>query len=412
MGECFIRKPLFIKGNAMSTDLTVERWNGRGNLAQLVRELERQKESRLDFVVDTRQVMVGSGQESGTLNLVPKSGTQVTEFLPTDGMLMQDRAIKQLGQRVEPKIPAKFIGELVAHDDAVAADLVNGLLSGKTNDGHRRLIRTLDGRVRAVMSSQYQILDHYDLAFAALEAAQAHGGQVIEASLSESQMRLKFTSQQVWDVLDGAQRGDGQKPGAFGNQEFGNRAGWWSNPNYSHNLPGGGGTVYPLVCIENSETGEGGLRVRIGLLAGICFNSSIVHQAVGVSHIGKAMGVGRYSEETRSADAKAIMLKARDEIISAFNPEVFKALIAKVRNSAEDPIEAPTMAVDQVVSRSELTEESRDKILTYFLKDYQPTRYGLAQAVSRYAQDCEGVEQAAQVEEVAGSLMVSRALIG
>lgn len=44
----------------METVSEFSAWTGRGRLDQLVGELERQKEARIDFVADTRSVTVSA----------------------------------------------------------------------------------------------------------------------------------------------------------------------------------------------------------------------------------------------------------------------------------------------------------------------------------------------------------------
>ena len=81
-------------------------WAGVGKLDQLVSELERQKESRIDACMDTRQVIVStSNREEGGLSLLPVGGTQTSEFLSlSQGTPFQTKALKQLGSRLTPNL--------------------------------------------------------------------------------------------------------------------------------------------------------------------------------------------------------------------------------------------------------------------------------------------------------------------
>ncbi len=54
----------------------------------------------------------------------------------------------------------------------------------------------------------------------------------------------------------------------------------------------------------------------------------------------------------------------------------------------------------------------RDALLAHFVRDYTPTRYGLAQAVARLAQDTDSPDEAADLEAAAGQIMTKPALVG
>ena len=71
----------------------------------------------------------------------------------------------------------------------------------------------------------------------------------------------------------------------------------------------------------------------------------------------------------------------------------------------------PSNAVDNLVKNTSLADDARDSILGHFLRDYDSTRYGLAQAVSRYSQEIEQGDDAADIEGVCGKLIKSGELI-
>lgn len=360
-------------------------WTGRGRLENLVAELNRQKESKLDFVADARSLMIVNGD--GKLMLAP-SDAVAQEWIPSLGLPISDAALPQFGGRCNPEIPTRFLRSLVEQRSPTAATLVNDLLQCEPK---RHFVRTMDGKVRAFLSNSYRVLDNYDIAFAALDVARKNGGEVIEASLSDTNMRLKFTTRAIYDTIT-------ENRGGHGNHSFLGRGDW--------PLPGGQGTVHPLVTISNSETGHGGLHVAIGILRAMCINGAICETLQTHIHLGDKLETGIYSEETLAAESKSIMLKCRDAIGTAFEPERFKKLIAKVNGSVANKIERPSEALDNVVQAAKLTDEAHDAILSYFLSDYDRNAYGLSQAVSRYSQDVADSDEAFSLEEVAGKIMV------
>lgn len=368
-------------------------WSGRGNLEQLVSELQRQKDSKVDFIADGRELGVNR-----FMYLKPRTNpSPISEFLPMDGIMVGDKALEQLGSRIEPPIPNRFLRDLFSEPERygdIGARLVNDLL---VKNPKRLFVRCLDGKVRAVLSNRYRVLDNYDLAFTALEVVREAGGEVVEASLSDTHMRLKFLTRNVWDAINEARK-DGQ-----GNQEYLKRIQYDLR---KETLPGGPGTVYPIVTVSNSETGHGGLQVQIGMLRAICVNLLITESMVSQIHLGDRMEVGRFTEETVSAESKAIYLKARDTVRNAFHPDIFKRLVTTAKEAQEIPIQAPQPAVENIVEKVGLSQEAQTNILTYFLKDYDTTRWGLSQAISRYSQDVEDPEKASELEEIAGKVLI------
>jgi len=124
------------------------------------------------------------------------------------------------------------------------------------------------------------------------------------------------------------------------------------------------------------------------------------------------MDDGIYSEETIAVDSQAIMLKARDSIKACFDPDAFRIFMAKREGAAQDIIHAPTAAVDNVVKAFDIPEGKRDALLTYFMRDYRPTRDGLSQALARMAQDeIHDADAAHDFEKAAGDLIEQPALV-
>jgi hypothetical protein len=369
----------------------------RGRLDRLVAELERQKASRVDFVADARSLKVVPDENH--VRLAP-ADVMAGEWLSSEGLPLRPTALSQVGNHVSPEVPSRFLRALASDRPPAAAALLTDLMHAT---GRRNLVRCLDGHVRAYLSAQYRVLDHYDLAFTALDVARNVGGEVIEASLSDNYMRLKLTNRSVFDVI-----ADQEGRNAGGSHTFLRQIGHGGD---GPHLPGGPDTVHPSITISNSETGHGGLHVRLGILKAICLNMAVVEDVAAEVHLGGKLDTGLYSEETRFADSKAIMLKCRDAIQAAFNVEKFKGIVAKARQAAEDRIAAPQTAVGNLVKAVGLTEGEKDALLEHFLGDYGRTRYGLAQSVARMSQDVPDPDRAADLERFAGRIIAEPALV-
>jgi len=380
-------------------------WKGRGSLRNLVDELKRQKDTRFDFVSDLRHLNVQEG--TNCLLLGPQT-PEAGEWLPDGPIPFNAKAAGQLGDKCDPKIPRKFFDAMLEKRAGRLVQLINGL---HTDNPSKRLVRCLDGKVRAWLSDSYRILDNFDLAFTCMDAAQRVEAQVLEANLSDTHMRIKFTTQSVWDKVDITQRSGPQGgwfAGALGNRDLQGQT--ILGATIRDELPGGPGTVHPIVTVGNSETGHGGLHVRIGILMGICFNVATLEDVITQIHLGERMEEGIFSQDTIATDSKAIMMKARDAVLAAFDQEKFKAMVAKAKKAQSDTIDKPSAAVDHLIEASDINQEHKEALLEYFLKDYDQTRFGLAQAVSRLAQDIEDPDAAHEMERIAGNVIKNPSL--
>jgi len=374
-------------------------WKGRGNLKSLVEELERQRASRVDFVADVRHLKF---EMNGGVKMIPTTG-QAFEWMPDGPMEVIRSAYHQIARRCEPSIPIRFFDELMEGRPSRLADLVNGL---HADDPKKRLVRCLDGKVRAWLSNGYRAIDNLDIAFTCLDEAQKKNAQVFEADLSDKKMRIKFTTQSVWDKIDVVQRSGPQGnwfAGAIGNKELIGKSILGARIN--DELPGGQGTIHPVVTVLNSETGHGGFHVRLGILMGICFNVATLETVVSQIHLGERLDEGIFSHETITAESTAIMLKARDAVRAAFDQDKFAKIVAKAKAAQADKVEAPSAAIDNVIEAGSINEEHREALLAYFLRDYDQTRFGVAQAVSRLAQDFDDPDEAGDLEELAGKII-------
>lgn len=380
-------------------------WRGRGSLQAMVKELERQKNSKFDFVQNSKDlylkpipVVDAKGNTSTRLHLF-SDDENIMSMLGEDGIPMCLKALKQLGARVSPSMPGKYVGALYAERPERAAEHISDLMHDTKAPV---LIRTMDNYVRAVLSDSYRIIDHYDIAFTALDVARRGGGEVVECSLTDNNMRIKMTSRSIFDAIDVARSKDGNwYVGGLGNQSYLRQV----SARTTGGLPGGPGTVHPLVTLSNSETGDGGYYVRLGIVAAICFNIATVEEVVRQIHLGSRLECGIFSPETIAQENQTIFMKARDAVEAAFNQEKFSQIIERAKKANRNVIDDPVKAVDALRAESGMTEDQRDQILQYFLMDYNQTEYGLSQAVSRYAQDLEHPDKAESFEMLAGSMI-------
>ena len=116
-------------------------------LLELGRELQRQRLNRQDFLADTRKLEMESTPYSSTLHLSLEGKTY--------GFQIGELAHQQIASRLN--IPYRYYQKMQEEAPALLDSNVNTWLEQKPE---RRMIRVLDGKVRAFLSDRYRRLDN------------------------------------------------------------------------------------------------------------------------------------------------------------------------------------------------------------------------------------------------------------
>jgi hypothetical protein len=358
-------------------------FKGRGSIEQIVTELRRQVDNRHDFVIDTREIAVGISYDGDPV-IIPATDS-ARDFVPRDGYPLLDSALMQVGGRAcEGGIPSRFLKRVWDDNPYRTSDFLTGLMH---DDGNRRLIRVLDGNVRAFLSNKFKCIDNLAIAEKAMNVAISHNAVPIEASVTDSKMRLRFVSKQIGEALQRV-RDDNQKSwfaGGLGKQTALSKvaAQSWGE------LPGD--TVHPALGFSNSETGHGGCDLDGGILLGACFNLAWVRKMIHEVHLGAALDEGVFSQDTAIKHADLVYAKINDAVDSYFTADSFAKVIAGYDDAQKSEIRAPSVACRVAITASDaLNESDLDNLLSFFVQQPGSTNeFNLGQAVSRLAQEVE-----------------------
>ena len=337
-----------------------EKWMKQGReLPDLAAELKRQLETKRDYVLDTRTITMHNDGEH-IVGLPEQEKYGITEHF-------HDQVSDKLA------IPRKYYDRMRVSWPALLATNVNTILH---EEPRKRMVRTLDGQVRALLSDRYRPIDHADIAEVALPLIQEGGCEIVSCQLTSTHMYLKWVSHQV--------------TGAVREGEI---------------VEAGG-------MIANSEVGDGSFRVMpiVRILA--CLNGLIVDRAgLRKFHVGKQTeiedgAIDLYSKETIQADNKALFLKVRDLVKAVLNQEGFEHILGTFRESTQREITASLPAViKEVTGLHNLTGRQGDGILEHLSRGGDMTQWGLSQAVTRASQDEADYEMATELERVGGRIV-------
>src|SRR5262245_24428565 len=180
------------------------------SLQQLAAEVKRQATTKEDVrVVPTALQM--HVIEPPTAGAAPSIGLQVGPYAGGQRFPLTKLAHNQLAEHL--KIPAPYYTRMEQEQPALLAENVNTWLH--KNGATKRMVRMLDGKVRAILSDQYETAyDNFDLLQAvwpALEERINVGKLIVmSASITETRLYIKCVDESITkDIPKGRALGDG-----------------------------------------------------------------------------------------------------------------------------------------------------------------------------------------------------------
>lgn len=330
-------------------------------LQELAIELERQQTAKKDMIVDMGALSM-LGTDGGDTGLALK----VTGSSTSSQYGINEIAHRQIGQHL--KIPALYYDRMRKEYPELLVQNVNGWFSRSPNT--KRMLRTMDGVARALLSDRYRRIDNFEVASAVLPIISGMDGASVEScELTDSRMYLKVVNPRVTAEV---KKGD---------------------------------IVQAGIIISNSEVGMGSVSVSPLVYRLVCSNGMIAQDgAVRKYHVGRANesreDFSIYRSETIAADDKAFLMKLEDSVRAAVDQARFAAIVDKMREAAEATMEAK--AVPQVVELASkeygITETEGKGILGHLIAGGDLSLYGLANAVTRQAQDVESYDRSTELE--------------
>jgi hypothetical protein len=354
------------------------------SLVELATELQRRHENKKDFVAQTSALEM----------TVSEAAEAKAEFEKLIQMKVGDRTFEanavahdQFGSFCG--IPSAYYDRMLQNEPELLAHNVNTWLH-KSKDA--RMLRTLDGKIRAFLSDRYRPIENEDLA-AALLPILLEGGKfdLMSAEITDKKFYLKVVDHSVTRKL----------------AETGNYMGDGQHRIIRH--------VAPAITISNSEVGLGSCSVQAGVFDGFCSNlatygaRSMRKYHTGARH--DIMGdelVAVLSQETKDLTNKALVAQVRDCVKNAFNVDSFNQLCDQIDGTVNDKINKEVDVVKLVNLTSKkigLTEGESRGVLQQLIEGADLTRFGLYNAVTRHSADIPSYDRATELER-AGAQVV------
>ena len=335
------------------------------SLSDMAQELERQQSTKRDLIVPSALLRHDTAQDGETqLAIKESSGTAHYGITPL--------ARRQLAEKL--KIPFPYFERMRQTQPTLLDQNVNTWLQG---EDERRMLRTLDGKVRAVLSERYRRLDNFDLAQSVLpillELPQARFESV---ELTETRMYVKVVTPRIQMEV---------APGDI---------------------------VQAGVVVSNSEVGEGTLSVQPLLYRLVCRNGLIApERALRKTHLGRTLGSDAqdfqvFQDDTLRADDQAFFLKVRDVVQAAVSEATFRQCAAKLQKTLQIPLTGdPVRSVQVLANRYGLNDNERSGVLRNLISEGRLSGYALVNAVTHYSQEVEDYDRATDFEAIGGKMI-------
>jgi hypothetical protein len=332
-------------------------------LSEMAAELDRQSKAKRDFVAPTTQleyIPFSSGVPVGTLRVNGHGAYDVTEL-----------GHEQIAGRVG--IPKQYYDRMRKDAPELLASNVNTWFKRQPE---KRMVRTLDNRVRAFLSDRYRPLDNFDLAQIAFDTLTTPGMRIESTELTERRLYVKAVTERIQLEV---KKGDMVQAG---------------------------------IVISNSEVGCGSVKVEPMIFRLVCSNGMIAaDHSMRKYHVGRSGSEGDFAaeffkNETRMADDRAFWLKVRDVIQGAFSKDLFEAMVGRMQTIAGNEIKAPADDVVEVVQEKfGLSDDERGGVLNHLIKGGDLTQWGLLNAITRTAQDVPDYDRATELERLGGTVL-------
>lgn len=328
-------------------------------------ELQRQRMMRKDFLADTRSLQMTTNEAGSTLRMTV-NGQETT-------YTVGEIAHQQIASRLQ--IPYRYYQKMQREFPMLLDENVNGWFD---RNSERRMVRTLDGRVRAFLSDRYRRLDNLELCAAVLPVIQDMKGASIEScDVTETHMYLKVVNKKMKAEV------------AVGD------------------------VVQAGFVISNSEVGLGSLRVEPLIFRLVCKNGLICKDySQKRYHVGRQAAASDedayelYSDETLRQDDKAFFMKVQDTVRCAVDEAKFMLTVDAMKRAMHIPLEHdPVKEVEVLADRFPLSQGERGNILRQLFLGKDLSRYGLVNAVTAASKFCDSYERATDLERMGGELL-------
>ena len=317
-------------------------------LTELAMELERQRTAKHDYLLDTRKMHMDALSDDMQISITNDT-TGETLILGVNEI-----AHNQIGSNLG--IPSKYYDKMRHENPELLAMNVNSWLD---KEPKIRMVRTLDGTMRAFLSDKYRRIDNYEIAQTVLPViAEMPEAKIESCEITDERLYIKVVNPRLTTEV----------------------------------VPGD--IVQSGMMITNSEVGLGSMTIQPLVYRLVCTNGMVINDArTRKYHVGRGNQAAEdftiYSDETLAADDRALMMKVQDAVKAVVDQTRFEKVVDMMRQAKDAKIvtaNIPAM-VELAATDFGYTKKEGEGILDYLIRGNDLSLYGFANATTRYAQD-------------------------
>jgi hypothetical protein len=331
------------------------------SLMELAKEITRTRDVKRDYIAPSNRIFFDVQVEKPQITATLDGGQTLKITRVAHGQIAEKN-----------KIPKPYYDRMLLEAPDLLADNINTWMS-RTPD--KRMVRTLDGNMRAMVSDRYRPIDNDLIAEVALPIFMKHNVEWLSSQLTETRMYLQVVA-----------------PGLSGEVKPGD-------------------IVRIGLVISNSEVGLGAVNIETLIYRLICMNGAIAGTGIRRHHVGKRIEdyniEGFYSNEAITADNTALILKIRDTIEHHLAGIDFPSHLERLRAIAENriPYEKAQSAVEEVTGRYNLRVEEGKSILASLMEEGDFTQWGLVNGVTSLANQDTDYDRAIELQRIGGKII-------
>jgi len=377
-------------------------------LAVLAQALNDQRTRSVDVVAPAKKLTCSLGAicVDGVDPVVGEEGVTVVNGAYTPTRVGDEGLSQNLG------IPLNYLRRMREHNIALYDANVDGWLHRDDRSFLLRLLTHRDGPnpddtsgvLRAVLSTSYRCIDHFDVLLAALKGLTDAGvtDPIIDADLTERRMVVRVSTPDI--AIHAPALLEGYRS-PWGGQDVG---GAWTPERVARvtqrehkEIEDGGDVVFAGFVISNSETGNGAFSLTPRLTVKVCTNGLLITADAERSvHLGARMEDGRvpWSDRTARKNLDLITSQTTDAVREFLTPDYVRQAVSTLEAIAGIPVVDADAVITAVAKKLSFSEADQKAILACYIRGGQMTCGGIMQAVTAAAQTLADGDAAWEME--------------
>jgi len=335
-------------------------------LTELAIELDRQAKAKHDYMLDTRNIHVDC--DSAVAQMTLRNDATGESII----LNINEIAHNQIGTHLG--IPAKYYDKMRDENPILLAENINSWFNKQPK---KRMVRTLDGTVRAFLSDRYRRIDNYEIAQTVLPIiADMPDAKIESCEVTDERMYIKVVNPRLTTEV----------------------------------VPGD--IVQSGMMITNSEVGLGSMTIQPLIYRLVCSNGMVVNDAkTRKYHVGRGNEAYEdftlYSDETLIANDKALLLKVQDTVRAVVDQTRFEKVVDLMRQAKGAKITTSNIPAMVELAGTDFgfSKKEGEGILDYLIRGQDLSLYGFANATTRYAQDVPSYDRSTALESIGYTIM-------